>query len=480
MADKKKELASAVASATKVIDDKQGSPVPETDELSRLKEQLKNTPKGTPVYNNLQGRIAQLEKETAKSTIPAEPVKTETVVEEKFPSATYANLANAKPGDKFTNSKGVTFEVTQEQIDDAKAKTTPAKVEEKEEVKETTETSPAEEKTKVEETTIEEKPSERTKKATDIGKYLGARSVVAAYKDGEFGEPGSKDAKRQLGYYILDAIGTTLLNTSAVARGASPTEVSKWEQRQATREETARQVQDTKDKLDYIASIPEANRAQALKALGIPVSTPIENLSAADLQKVIDYADRQMAAETEQKELTVKALSQEQRSTATANLSALQARKIELQKLIADLEADRGWDSYRQAMEAYVGTARGLESSGLAENVSDSISKGNTIGVSAGIGTGGVLSKVAKADISGNASWNNSSTSATGKQTSLSQDALALSKYADGDTYGKETREARVAANQKLIENLRSEIAVIDAAINQWGKDLGITVQEAQ
>lgn len=93
-----------------------------------------------------------------------------------------------------------------------------------------------------------EGPSERTKKAEEVAKYLGARSVIAAYKDGDFGKiyKGKKDselteeqlkerkaAKRTLGNYILDAIGTTLLNTSAVARGGSPTEVSKWEQRQS-------------------------------------------------------------------------------------------------------------------------------------------------------------------------------------------------------------------------------------------------------
>lgn len=49
-----------------------------------------------------------------------------------------------------------------------------------------------------------------------------------AYKDGDFGEPGSKDAKSRLGYFIVDSVGTSLRNVGDILKGGKGEEKSEY------------------------------------------------------------------------------------------------------------------------------------------------------------------------------------------------------------------------------------------------------------
>jgi hypothetical protein len=57
--------------------------------------------------------------------------------------------------------------------------------------------------------------------------------LLQAYKQGEFGEPSSTDAKARLGYFIINNLGTALTNASATIKGGPQTQ-SQWQQIQNT------------------------------------------------------------------------------------------------------------------------------------------------------------------------------------------------------------------------------------------------------
>ena len=172
--------------------------------------------------------------------------------------------------------------------------------------------------------------------------------------------------------------------------------------------------------------------------------------------------------------LEINRLSQEQKGIAQSNVNALLARKSELQTLIAQLRSDQGWEAYAQAMNAVVGTAKGLSSIGVTDTSSSSSQKGFSNTLSASVSTGNLSSKFVSSGISNNSSWNNSSAEALSKSNSLSQDALAYSKFKSGESYAKATREAKKEANEQLIKRLEGQIEIIDKCIDSWGKDLGL------
>ena len=265
-----------------------------------------------------------------------------------------------------------------------------------------------------------------------------------------------------MGYFILDKLGTALVNASQVARGNSPSAKSQWSK-----------VLDKQTELlgkriesEWFLSLPREQQ-EALVRMGLAPVTSGEDVYGSTDPNAVDRA-------AERDVLKTSKLSQEQKGVAQSNVNALLARKAELQTLINQLRSDQGWDVYTQAMNATVGTAKGLNTLGITDDSSSSSNKGFSDTLSADVKTGKVTAAFVSGGISNNSSWNNSSAESLSKSNSLNQDALALSKFKSGEEYAKATREAKKAANEQLIERLEKQIEIIDKCIDSWGKDLGL------
>ena len=264
-----------------------------------------------------------------------------------------------------------------------------------------------------------------------------------------------------MGFFILDKIGTALVNASQVARGNSPSAKSQWSK-----------ILDKQMELlgkritsEWLMSLPK-EKLEALYRSGV-----LQPVTGDDIYGSTDPNAVTRAAERDALENSK--MSQEQKGVAQSNFNALLARKSELQTLIAQLRSDQGWEVYTQAMNAIVGTAKGLSTLGITDSSNSSSEKGFSDTLSANVSTGKMTSAFVSGGISNSASWNNSSAKALSKSNSLSQDALASSKFKSGEEYAKATREAKKEANEQLIKRLEDQIEIIDKCIDSWGKDLG-------
>lgn len=348
-----------------------------------------------------------------------------------------------------------------------KAESKPAPKVQKAQAKAETETEKAETEDKKDKT---EDPLEKAEKLeqpqtpADIKRFSNDlnRFVIQAYLNGDFGKKSSPNAIASMGFFILDKIGTALVNASQVARGMSPSAKSQWSKVLDKQTELLGKRIET----EWLLSLPKEQQIAALRlgiVPGISSQTAYEN---TDPNAISRAAERDI--------LGISKLSQEQKGIAQSNVNALLARKSELQTLINQLKSDQGWDVYTQAMNATVGTAKGLNTLGVTDDSSSSSNKGFSDELSVDVKTGKVTSAFVSGGISNNSSWNNSSAESLSKSNSLSQDALALSKFKSGEEYAKATREAKKAANEQLIERLEKQIEIIDKCIDSWGKDLGL------
>lgn len=288
------------------------------------------------------------------------------------------------------------------------------------------------------------------------------RFVIQAYLNGDFGKKKSPNAIATMGFFILDKIGAALVNASEVARGMSPSAKSQWSK-----------ILDKQT--DLLGSRITANWFNSLSKTEQEALIRSGVISGTTARTIYETVDPNAVSRAEQKDvLEINKLSQEQKGVAQSNLNALLARKSELQTLIVQLRSDQGWEVYAQAMNAVVGTAKGLSSLGVTDASSSSSNKGFSDTLSANVSTGSVTKAFVSGGISNNSSWSNSSAKALNKSNSLSQDALALSKFESGEAYAKATREAKKAANEQLIKRLEGQIEIIDKCIDSWGKDLGL------
>lgn len=286
--------------------------------------------------------------------------------------------------------------------------------------------------------------------------------VIQAYLNGDFGKKSSPNAIATMGYFILDKIGTALVNASEVARGMSPSAKSQW----STVLDKQTELLGKRITADWFLSLPK-EKQEALIRSGV--------ISGTTAQTIYETVDPNAVGRAEQKDiLEISKLSQEQKGVAQSNINALLARKSELQTIITQLKSDQGWEVYTQAMNAIVGTAKGLNSLGVTDASSSSSQKGFSDTLSANVSTGSVTKAFVSGGVSNESAWNNSSAKALSKSNSLNQDALALSKFKSGESYAKATREAKKEANEQLIKRLEGQIKIIDKCINSWGKDLGL------
>lgn len=310
---------------------------------------------------------------------------------------------------------------------------------------------------KVEELEQPQTPADIKKFSSDLNRF-----VIQAYLNGNFGKKSSPNAIATMGFFILDKIGTALVNASQVARGMSPSAKSQW----SDVLEKQTELLGKRITAEWFMNSPREMRIAALRTGGI---------QGASRQTVYENTDPDAITMAKQKDiLEISKLSQEQKGVAQSNVNALLARKSELQTLITQLKSDQGWEAYAQAMNAVVGTAKGLSSLGVTDNSSSSSQKGSSDTLSANVSTGRIASNFVSGSVSNSASWNNSSTESLSKSNSLSQDALALSKFKSGEAYANATREAKKAANEQLIKRLEGQIEIIDKCIDSWGKDLGL------
>lgn len=300
-------------------------------------------------------------------------------------------------------------------------------------------------------------PADIKKFSNDLNRF-----VIQAYLNGDFGKKSSPNAIATMGFFILDKIGAALVNASEVARGMSPSAKSQWSK-----------ILDKQTDLlgnritaKWFLSLSREEQ-EALIRSGV--------ISGTTAKTIYETVNTDAVGRAEQKDvLEISKLSQEQKGVAQSNFNALLARKSELQTLITQLKSDQGWEVYTQAMNAVVGTAKGLNSLGVTDGSSSSSNKGFSDQLSANVSTGSVTKAFVSGGISNSSSWNNSSAEALNKSKSLNQDALALSKFKSGEDYAKATREAKKAANEQLIKRLEGQIEIIDKCIDSWGKDLGL------
>ena len=265
-----------------------------------------------------------------------------------------------------------------------------------------------------------------------------------------------------MGFFILDKIGAALVNASEVARGMSPSAKSQW----SNILDKQTELLGKRITANWFLGLSREEQ-EALIRSGV--------ISGTTGETIYGTVDPNAVSRAEQRDiLGISKLSQEQKGVAQSNVNALLARKSELQTIITQLKSDQGWEAYTQAMNAVVGTAKGLSSLGVTDDSSSSSNKGFSDTLSANVKTGKLPSAFVSGGVSNNSTWNNSSAESLSKSNSLSQDALALSKFKSGEDYAKATREAKKAANEQLIKRLEGQIEIIDKCIDSWGKDLGL------
>ena len=348
----------------------------------------------------------------------------------------------------------------------AKAKTETEKDEKTDEQGKTDEQDKTDEKDKTEDPFEKanelEQPESQT--PTDIKKFSNDlnRFVIQAYLNGDFGKKSNPNAIAAMGFFILDKIGTALVNASQVARGLSPSAKSQW----SSVLDKQTELLGKRITMEWFLNKSKEEQEALIRSGAISGVSPQTIYGTIDPDAVDRVRQRDI--------LETSKLSQEQKGVAQSNINALLARKSELQTLITKLRSDQGWEAYTQAMNAVVGTAKGLSSLGVTDGSNSSSQKGFSDTLSANVSTGKMTSAFVSGRISNESSWNNSSTEALSKSNSLNQDALALSKFESGESYAKATREAKKAANEQLIQRLENQIEIIDKCIDSWGKDLGL------
>ena len=411
-------------------------------------------------------------KRAGKAPSRASQIKRLKEIKEEFNKAAEERFAAAKTIQQEAHTK------TEEEAAKRKAESKPApKVQKAEEstrnqlTKVTTKEQDSESKAETEDKKDKtEDPLEKAKKLEqpqapdDIKRFSNDlnKFVIQAYLNGDFGKKSSPNAIATMGFFILDKLGSALVNASQVARGNSPSAKSQWSKILDKQME----LLGKRISIEWFLSLPKEQQIALYRmgyAPGASSQTVYENI---DPNAVTRAAERDA--------LGISKLSQEQKGVAQSNVNALLARKSELQTIIAQLKSDQGWEVYTQAMNAIVGTAKGLNTLGVTDNSSSSSNKGFSDTLSADVKTGKVTAAFVSGGISNNSTWNNSSTEALSKSNSLNQDALALSKFKSGEDYAKATREAKKAANEQLIKRLEGQIEIIDKCIDSWGKDLGL------
>lgn len=70
-----------------------------------------------------------------------------------------------------------------------------------------------------------EQELDKHKDAADLAEFL-PKFAIAHYLKGDFGRKGSAEAIGTLGYFLLDKIGTAMVNASLVARGMNPSQTT--------------------------------------------------------------------------------------------------------------------------------------------------------------------------------------------------------------------------------------------------------------
>lgn len=300
-------------------------------------------------------------------------------------------------------------------------------------------------------------PADIKRFSNDLNKF-----VIQAYLNGDFGKKSSPNAIATMGFFILDKIGAALVNASEVARGMSPSAKSQW----SNVLDKQMELLGKRITSEWLLNLPREKLEALVRSGDIQPVTGDDIYGATDPNAVIRAAQRDALGNSK--------LSQEQKGVAQSNFNALLARKSELQTLITQLKSDQGWEVYTQAMNAIVGTAKGLNTLGVTDASNSSSQKGLSDTLSANVSTGKVTAAFVSGGISNNSTWNNSSAESLSKSNSLSQDALAYSKFKSGEDYAKATREAKKEANEQLIKRLEGQIEIIDKCIDSWGKDLGL------
>ena len=310
----------------------------------------------------------------------------------------------------------------------------------------------------------EELEQKKYQTPADIKKFSNDlnRFVIQAYLKGDFGKKSNPNAIATMGFFILDKIGAALVNASEVARGMSPSAKSQW----SSILDKQTELLGKRITANWFLSLSREEQ-EALIRSGV--------ISGTTGETIYGTVDPNAVSRAEQRDiLEINKMSQEQKGVAQSNVNALLARKSELQTIITQLKSDQGWEVYAQAMNAIVGTAKGLNSLDITDASNSSSNKGFSDTLSAKVSTGSITKAFVSGKVSNNSTWNNSSAEALSKSNSLSQDALALSKFKSGEDYAKATREAKKAANEQLIKRLEGQIEIIDKCIDSWGKDLGL------
>ena len=204
------------------------------------------------------------------------------------------------------------------------------------------------------------------------------------------------------------------------------------------------------------------------------------NLTVDELKKRFEQISRANEADTVKKEseatksiLEIRSLSIEQRTMLQNNINALRAQVVTLRERAAALRTDdASYDTYSKAINAYVGTARGLQQTGDISNVQQVINNAFSVEANQNVGTSGISEWFVEGEVNLNNQFSHDRTKTEGNTSTLSEDALALSEYKDAKQYAQTSKEKTKESNNALADKLDYMADKIEKNIDGWEEEL--------
>ena len=209
------------------------------------------------------------------------------------------------------------------------------------------------------------------------------------------------------------------------------------------------------------------------------------NLTVDELKKRFEQINRANEADTVKKEseatksiLEIRSLSIEQKTMLQNNINTLRAQVVTLRSQAAALRTDdAAYDTYTKAINAYVGTARGLQQTGDISNVQQVINNAFSVEANQKAGVSGIGKWFVEGEINLNNQFSHDRTKTEGNTSTLSEDALALSEYKDAKQYAQASKEKTKESNNAWADKLDYMADEIEKNIDGWEEELNKTTK---
>ena len=257
-----------------------------------------------------------------------------------------------------------------------------------------------------------------------------SRWIVQAYLNGELGDKKDPKTISVASSLLLDKIGSALVNASQVARGGSPTQESEW----------SRIMKGENDKLikDQNINYMQSKDSDDTKALAMAE----EGINAT------------------------KAEARAEREAVQARIETLRATKTELQTQIASLQSNMGTENYTKAMEAVLGSVKGIysEGSGAQENTS----KQEDFGYKVNVDANGNILGIVRLGADGGVSGGNSKSAGAAASQSSNIDVFSFERVPAAEEFAKQSRDQQIKACQELVKQLKNMVKDIDDQVKYF------------